>query len=233
MDKMPIFLAALGLAGAVFFLTRKSKATTSGKYLDVGSPVPPPPKAWTTSDFMTLANIAASLGMNPADLLLILESESGLNPAAAYRDKEGFPLAVGLNQLTRVSNAVTGLTEEQRQALVTQPVSVQLPIVQRFFQNIQWTKERRGYPNATTIYAINFAPGRLIARGNKPETVLYSTADGASYELNKGFDTARKGYITVSDLASHLARVSKRASYKGALAALRVATEQPQLSPSF
>lgn len=228
---MPIALAALGLVATVFFLTRKSKTATGGKVLDVGTPPPPPPRAWTTADFIALDATAKRLGMNSADLLLILESESALNPAAAYRDKDGFPVAVGLNQLTRVSNAVTGLTEEQRQALVTQPVSVQIPIVERFFQNIQWTKEHRGYPNATTIYAINFAPGRLMSRGNKPNTVLYSKADGISYELNKSFDVDKKGYITVSDLAVHLAKVSKRSSYRGALAALRMATDQPQLSP--
>lgn len=229
---MPVFLIAMGVVAAAYFLSRSAGAASSRKPLDVGTPPPPPPKAWKNSDYLSLNQAAQRLGMNSADLLLVLESESGLNPAAAYRDKDGFPIATGLNQLTRVSNAVTGLTEEQRQALVSQPVSVQIPIVERFFQNIQWTKERRGYPNAATIYSINFAPGRLLSRGNRPETVLYSKADGVNYELNKGLDVDKNGTITVKDLSDHLAKVSKRVSYKGALAALRLATEQPALSPN-
>jgi hypothetical protein len=184
-----------------------------------------------------LYSIANKLGMNAADLLAVLTSESGLNPAAANRDESGYPIAVGLNQLTAASNGATGLSEERRVSLLSQPVSAQLPYVEKYFQSQRWTMEGRSYPSAAVIYAVNYLPARVYERGSAPGTILADKNDGGLYWMNLGFDPTRKGYITVGDLGHHLDvsvvhdKGGSGRTYRGALAAMRAATGDAGLSP--
>jgi hypothetical protein len=222
-----LVLAAVGLIATV------ARGHASPLF-DVGTPPPPPPKQWKQADFRELAALAESLRMNPADLLLVLASESSLDPAATYHDPTtGYPLAVGLNQLTSVSNAVTGLSEAQRLTVPSMSLAQQIGLVGRFFERQPWTKEGKTYPNAGVLYALNFAPSRVAERGTSLDTVLYDTSDGLAYRYNAGLDHGKKGKITIRDLVLRLSDVAGRPLYRGALAAMRAATGQESLSPNL
>ena len=193
---------------------------------------------WTDADFAALHAVARRLRMSPADLLLVLASESGLHPWAAYRvdedgdptkDPSGYPYAAGLNQVTKAANAALGLTEEQRTTIPTWSVARQLPLVERLFNAIAWTRAGKPYAHAGVVYAANFAPARMSEDLGK---VLYRKGvDGAAYSRNSGFDRAGKGYITVGDLVEHLRGVANGMTYKAALYRMARATRDGTLAP--
>lgn len=189
---------------------------------------------WSDDDFVTVYNIANKIKANPADLLLILTSESGLNPKAVNRRQgDGYPIAVGLNQLTSAANGLVGITEDERIDLINQPVSRQLELVDKFFSGVQWTKLGKRYDNAGVLYEANFAPGRMISRGTSLDTVLYDTGDGVFYTQNKQLDKDNKGKITVQDLVNYLSTVSNKAIYSAALQRMRSATGENALAPAL
>jgi hypothetical protein len=179
---------------------------------------------WMPDDYRALEVMASRLKMNPADLLLVFYSESGGHPWAANKNLSGYPVAVGLNQLTQASNPATGLSEDQRVNLIHATVAQQLPIIEKFFDALQWTKAGKPYPSASAIYAMNFAPARAFARGVNADVVLYDAHDGNFYSANSAFDFQHKGNITVGDLGHHLVGVASRSDYQHALQSLNAAT---------
>jgi hypothetical protein len=215
--------AAAAITPIVLYRLASGSSSASGPMLSTAGGKPPP--WWSAADYRALYASAGRLGMSAADLLLVEASESGLNPAASYPG--GF--AVGLNQLTSASNALTGLTEAEREAVTSMSVAQQIPIVERYFRNLQWTREGRGYPTAGVVYAQNFLPGRAIARGAAPDTVLGTVEE---FPPDAGLADASGNY-TVRSLEAHLRRVAGGATYKGALQAMRDATGDGSLSPRF
>ena len=189
--------------------------------------------SWTDEDFKKLNSIAVGNRMNPADLLLILTSESGLNPKAVNRRSDGFPIAVGLNQLTTAANGLVGISEDERVDIPNQSVNYQLDLVNRFFSGLQWTKAGKSYDNAGVIYEANFAPGRMTSRGTSLDAVLYDTGDGVSYTQNKQLDKDGKGKITVGDLVEYMRTVSDKAVYNAALQRMRAVTGDESLAPTL
>lgn len=183
--------------------------------------------AWSDPDFAALAAAANRLGMNPADLLLVLASESGLQPSARNPSGSATPIAVGLNQITSVADGMLGLTEEDRWALPNKSVAEQIPYVEKFFRGAASAYGIGGYPNAGTVYLANFAPARM-GRGTSDDTVIYDTSDGAAYTLNAAFDTDKKGSITIGDLNARLAQVAAQPTYDEALARLQEVTGNPR-----
>lgn len=204
------------------FATRASAAPLAA---DTSGGTAPP--WWTAADYRALAAMAARLGMNAADLGLIMASESGLNPHAAYPGN----YAVGLNQITAVAAAPAGLTEAQRQDFPNWPVARQLPRIEQMFRFVNGDGAFK-YPHAGAIYAVNAAPSIVRKKGTGYNVVLYERGvDGKRYDQNAGLDTNKDGKITVGDLDEHLRAVAQRAVYKGWLAALRAATNDPTISP--
>jgi hypothetical protein len=185
--------------------------------------------AWTDDDLVTLAEIARKNRiLDPDYLLRVLASESGLLPNAAYRDSSGYPVAVGLNQLTSVANGVVGITEEERKDIPNWSVSEQLPLIDKMFAAQPWNKAGHDYDSAAAVYEANFAPGRMLSRGTSYDTKLYEQGvDGAAYDQNKGLDYDKKGYITVGDLARRLDFVATLPTYQEALGRLRAVGGTP------
>jgi len=191
-------------------------------------------KDWADDDFVNLYDIAKRLRMNPADLLLVLTSESGLKPYAVNRRSDGFPIAVGLNQLTTAANSSAKITETERLEIPTKPVSYQLPLIENFFSSSAWFKSGKSFDHAGAIYEANFAPARMFQRGTDLKTILYEESkDGVFYTQNKQLDTAKKGYITVGDLVDYMRRVSKDITYIAGLTRLRQATGKNSLAPQL
>ncbi len=176
--------------------------------------------AWADADLVALGDLAASLRMRPADLLLVLASESGLRPDARNPAGSSEPIAAGLNQLTAASDGATGLSEPERWAIADTTVAHQLPIVGRMFRAIPWTRDGREYPDAGVIYLANFAPGRM-SRGTSDDTVVYDAADGVAYSRNAAFDRDGRGSITIGDLRRRLDDVAAGPIYREAIARLR------------
>jgi hypothetical protein len=188
------------------------------------------PRWWTADDYRELASLGGDIQSSGPDLLLIMDSESGLNPAARFPkvDAAGHSLAVGISQLTKASDPLTGLSDDQRDALSSESVAAQLPIVRRYFERLAWTKLGRPYPTAGVLYAMNFLPSRALARGVAPETVL-GTVD--EFPLDSHLADAAGNY-TVASLDDYLrTHVATGATYLGALQAMRDATGDQTLSP--
>jgi hypothetical protein len=187
---------------------------------------------WTDEDVAALVAAARRLRMSPADLALVLASESGLDPAAANRNSEGYPVAVGLNQLTAAANGHMGMTEAERLGVPKMSVARQIPLVERYFARIGWTKSGKPYDHAGVVYLANAAGGRL-SRGTSRGVVVYDEEDDPDgYAGNRGLDFDGDGQITVGDLIDHLrAKVAVKPVYKAMLARLRAATGDSGLSP--
>ena len=178
---------------------------------------------WSDADFLDLQALCLRLKMNPADLLLVMASESGLQPSAV-NPRGG---AAGLIQWTSATNDCMKLTEVQRQQIPSKSVAEQLPLVERYFRCIAWTRDGKTYPHAGSVYQAIFAPG-LMSRGSGLDVVLYRKGvDGRAYLDNEGLDVARKGTITVGDLVSRMRSVSTREVYASGLCRLRQVTGVP------
>lgn len=171
--------------------------------------------AWSESDYRALIRAAAEIGARPLDLLLVLYSESGLNPnAIAYVN--GAPYARGLNQITPPNAAAMGLSDEQWERLSGgMSPAEQLPYVVR---SIKSAYKTNGFHDAGELYQLNFAPASLN-KGTADSLVLYS--GGSAYANNKVFDVGRKGYITVGDLREHLRKIATYGDFQKHAARLK------------
>jgi len=172
---------------------------------------------WTDQDLVNFRAMAGRLGVRPADLLLVLYCESTLKPSAAARNSSGYPVAVGINQITSVLNSSLGLTEEGRLALLDATVAEQLPYAEKSLSLFV-----RKYPiasvDAGALYTLNFSPSRL-ARGADGRVVLYdSKADPGAYQANKGADTEKKGWINIENMRQALRRNGAGSGFRAALA---------------
>jgi hypothetical protein len=220
----------IGAAGVVGLAWTKARAASAG-----GPPLSTAGKGtiswWTDQDFVDFANMSARLRMNPADLLIVLYSESGLEPWAQNKIDGPFT-AVGLNQITK-SGASGWLSEPERQNLVNLSVGQQLPYVERYFRHIPWVAAGNTFHSAAQVYLAEFAPG-LLGRGSDPNMVLYSLVhDKHAYEDNKTFDQDHKGYITLGDLGKWVSHLGNKSVFLAALYRLRQVTGNPNLSPVF
>lgn len=188
---------------------------------------------WTDDDFRAFAEMSQRLKMNPADLLIVLYSESGLRPNARNpADVRQPAIAIGLNQIVRSTAHALGMSDVEWQSMLSMSVNQQLPYVERYFRNIPWVHDGNTFQTAAQVYEANFAPA-FLSRGADPNIVLYRKEQGLSYSLNKGFDRENKGYITLGDLGKAVERNSKGATFLAALDRLRSVTGDPNLSPNY
>lgn len=167
------------------------------------------------SFYKKLSEVAASLGMSPADLLAVLLCESGLNPQAGNHvdgDKKKPVQAKGLNQLTPGVVGMAGMTKEfWKNEYHNLSAEEQLPYVERFYKSAYKGK----YTSATQAYVVNFAPAHVGSAGNL-DHVLYDSKDAKHpeyYEQNKGLDQGKKGTITVGDMYRVVESAKKSEAY--------------------
>lgn len=187
----------------------------------VGTSYTPPIGATSSKDpgfwsqYVAMCN---RLGVTPEALTMVLNSESGMNPAAqALRDSKGRPcttpsddcfvVAKGLNQLTHSTATGLGMSEDEWQTYQNQNATDQLKWVEKSFAG------RIKGKNAAQIYAANFGGY------NNPNGSLY---DGSAcskgytnckyqeiaYKSNLGLDKDKKGFITPDDMGANLSKVS-------------------------
>lgn len=210
-----IMIGSVALVGVWWLFQRSASAAPIPEYPD-GDPRDATPD-WTDEDFVELEAIANRLGMNPADLLLVLTSESGLKPYA-HNDSPSQNFAVGLNQITAGANL---MDEATRLSMLGWTVAQQLPWVEKTFQKNPYSGP---WSSAGVIYASNFLPGRLVARGGGSDVVLAENPE-AYYTQNKGLDFNGDGKITNQDLSDHLReKIAPKQVYRAALRRLYEAT---------
>jgi len=185
-----------------------------------------------------LIEICKEVGMRPEDLLAVMNSESGLNPAS-FNQNGG---ASGLIQFippTLVGLGYTGTPAEFR----TLSGEEQLPWVKKYIQS-----KGKGikFDSAGKYYVANFFPAALNLPGIKnedPKTPIIEKdpeelPDGSSkkyadigakistrfekivYEANKGLDHGSKGVITYGDMIAATDNAKKSKSYQSVLSQL-------------
>lgn len=161
----------------------------------VPTPAPPAPRtssltpAGASASVTALIGVAQRLGIDPQALLAVAFKESSLNPAAAYRDKQGNVKAAGLIQFTGTTAGAYGLTLDR---ILKMSPAEQAPYIERYLRE---AGVQRG-ASLEQVYAAVFA-----GNANKTGRVLYTTADGKAYSDNKGLDLNSDGQITSMEAA--------------------------------
>lgn len=174
------------------------------------------------SFYRKLATTAQNIGASPSDLLLVLYSESGLNPAAANH-VDGDPnkpiQAKGLNQITPPAIPASGMTKDfWKNEYGSLSAEDQLPYVEKYFKSMY----SGPYTNPDQIYVVNFAPA-YVKKAQDRNAVLYPkfNPDGSinnNWKQNQGLNP--NGDITVGNLTAPMYRNAQSAGFKSHLARL-------------
>ncbi len=149
----------------------------------------------------------AQTGIRPEWIVPVLAAESGLNPGVP--NQAGYPY-YGLNQVSGSYLQARGIDPSD---YLTWPASRQLVQVVTPFMASQIAAVGVRPQSGARVYQLNFLPATLptapsltsvLAR--RPPGGCPSGRSSSFYCANAGFDTARKGYIDVQDLADSVAR---------------------------
>lgn len=132
--------------------------------------------------------VSQKYGIKEGDLLGLIASESGFNPAAG---KVGGH--VGLIQFGVGEARSVGTSQE---ALVRMSRAEQMQYVDKYFE----TRGLKKGASAGQLYATIFAPA--YANSN-PNTVLYSSPS-AAYRANAPLDTNKDGNITIAEMGGRI-----------------------------
>lgn len=147
--------------------------------------------------YQKLVSTCDELGCAPADLLLVMNSESGMKPDAWNKNGNASGLIqfmpfilVGLGW-TKGHEAFRKLTAEE-----------QMPFVRRYFM-----PHKGKLVNATAVYLATFLPA-LIGHASEPtyKMVIKGGQLGWAYAPNIGFDANHDGDIEVQELTKRLER---------------------------
>lgn len=169
-----------------------------------GGPIAPPPTprkpaVLPDSFFRELKAISARLPCDPGDLLAVMVSESGADPAAQNPNGR----ATGLIQFMPATLQGLGWTsgpDEFRKLSAEQ----QLPYVERYFR-----PHRGKLTSPGRLYQATFLPATL---SNSDESTILAAPAGPRprvYQSNKGLDVNADGVITVGDLTARINRVKQ------------------------
>jgi hypothetical protein len=184
--------AAASSSPSVTTPVARPAATTTGGSTVTGSSQQ---NAGVTGDFATELNrVSSKFNINPADLLAVMRSESGLNPAAFIRaPRTGrAPGPTGLIQFMPATARSLGTTVEELRGMTA---AQQMQYVEKYFDSVRLPSGS----SAGRLYAYVFLPGRANRE------VLTSQGE-AYYDANRGLDMDRDGNITITDLDVRMAR---------------------------
>jgi hypothetical protein len=179
----------------------------------------------STSFFQKLAEVCGRLGIKPANLLLVMFLESGVNPA--QKNKAGGS-AVGLIQFMPDTLKSMGLDENTIKNFDKVPAEKQLDYVEQYVRGAMNKIGNKPFTSATQYYHANIFPLTLSRwSGDDPKlnrnVVVFSSRskdarERAAYKYNgKYFDTDNKGYVSVGDLSTRLNELKNTTQFKNIL----------------
>lgn len=144
-------------------------------------------------------------GVRPEYVLPVLWSESGFNPAAT--NSIG---CVGINQACPFAIPTPpDYTSWAASAQWTQVVTpMYVAIVDRYGP----------IRSGTLAYLANFLPAKLAPGRPRSLSTVLATKGSAVYDENAGFDTQKKGTITIGDLGAAVARAASHSMVQAAIA---------------
>lgn len=173
----------------------------------------------------------AQTGIRPEWIVPVLAAESGLNPAV--QNQAGYPY-YGLNQVSGSYLQGRGIDPS---AYLGWSASQQLAAVVTPFMASQIAALGVRPQSGARTYQLNFLPATLRTATTLTSVIATRPAGGCPtghsssyYCANAGFDTARKGYIDVQDLADSVARQAAK-PYVRSVIASAYAVAPPGVGP--
>lgn len=156
-----------------------------------------------------LGNIAYIRGFNPNWLMVVMASESGLDPSRRNKSSN----AVGLIQIMPTYYNRWGVSMETLQNM---DATAQLEYVGKYLS--EW--ENAKYLHPVDMYLVTLAPAILSIDNRNASSVVYSSDSinhpsiirslssnsTSEYNGNKGFDVDNKGYITIKDVQNRFVK---------------------------
>lgn len=171
--------------------------------------ISPPPRVINTGDLFgsawtaMLRNGCALLDVDPSWALVVLAFDSGFDPLReSPNGARGLWQFMGTYYVSPTGEKVRRLYEEK------DPVK-QLADAFHF-----WTMQKRIYrvsklPTRAHFFCLSLAPERLAGNTPAPMDTLLFPSSSKSYEMNKGLDREKKGYVLLSDLEWPLQKASQ------------------------
>lgn len=178
--------------------------------------------------FVKLVTVCEDLQCEPADMLAVMQNESGIRPDAHNPHGD----ASGLIQFMPFILPGLGWANGSPAFRALSAVD-QLPFVRRYFSPYVGR-----LVNATALYLATFLPA-LLSHASEPDYEL-AVKDGRlgwAYSPNIGFDVDRDGAITVRELGLAIDRARKSPRYQEAAervalaAAITARDTEPPPSP--
>lgn len=200
--------------------------------------------------YQKLVKMSSELGMRPEDILAVMVSESGLNPAAVEKKHKGSGL-IGFMPDTLKNLGFKGKWND----FIELPGEDQLDFVRTFIKSKMNVQGGRPFSSAAQYYVANFWPAALKLRGiqeGDPNTIFieenprvikdpktgaeYSkkyydvglkipaSNERGAYQANPLFHGKTAGAITYADMLKRLDQVKKMPTYTNALRAMKQST---------
>jgi hypothetical protein len=195
--------------------------------------------------YQKLVQISSEVGMKPEDLIAVMVSESGMNPAAVEKQYKGSGL-IGFMPDTLKGLGFKGTWED----FIKLSGEQQLDYVEAFIKN-----KGQKFNSAPQYYVANFWPAALKLPGIKaedPNTAFIEsnpqvvtepktgrkwskkyydvgikidpTFEHSAYKANPLFDKNKRGAITYGDMIERVNDIKKQSSYKNIIASLTKST---------
>ena len=162
--------------------------------------------------YTKLINYAKQLNARPEDLLVVMASESGLNPAST----KGMPYR-GLTTLGWQPGFTDQfMTKDEWDRLADMPPSEAIDYSYKQFAQYMKMYGRKRWVNALDMYLANAAPDVWRRNNNTLDSVVYPYGS-ANWKANKGIIGGQERDILVKDLVSFLNRPGSKAIWSSAI----------------
>jgi len=157
------------------------------------------------------------LGCQPEELARVIQAESGWNPAAGAKNKDGKVTAKGLIQFIKstATGKKIGMTPEQWDNMETMSREEQLTFIERFYKGR--SKGRNAFElKAVTLGGFNNPDGSIYHGNAREPEYRNAKRQRSAYQRNKALDKPPppKGYLTPEDVAFRLAKKPLRKKYR-------------------
>jgi hypothetical protein len=160
------------------------------------------------------------LGCQPEELARVVQTESGFDPAAGAKNKDGVVTAKGLIQFIRstATSARIGMTTEQFDNLQQMSRTEQLKYVERFYKGR--AKGRNAFQlKSITLGGFNNPDGSIYNSNAKPPEFRSPEKQKNAYLRNSHLDVPPppKGYLTPTDLARRLTKKPLEGKFRASI----------------